>query len=87
MERGKPRERSHIIRKLAGQIVQMSQNKYASNVIEKCLVYGDDSDKEILIREIIGQSEGNDNLLVFKLVFIVLRTFFFHVIIALHHRS
>ncbi|KAM0946672.1 putative armadillo-like helical, nucleic acid binding NABP, pumilio domain-containing protein [Dioscorea sansibarensis] len=63
LERGKPHERSQIICKLAGKIVQMSQNKFASNVIEKCLEHGDTTAKEILIEEILGQTEGNDNLL------------------------
>ena len=64
MEKGKPHERSQIISKLAGQIVQMSQHKFASNVIEKCLEHGDSVEREILIEEIVGQTEGNDNLLV-----------------------
>lgn len=42
----------------------MSQHKYASNVVEKCLEYGDAAERELLIGEIIGQSEENDNLLV-----------------------
>uniref|UniRef100_A0A1D1Z053 Pumilio 5 n=2 Tax=Anthurium amnicola TaxID=1678845 RepID=A0A1D1Z053_9ARAE len=64
LERGKPQERSLIIRKLAGQIVQMSQDKFASNVIEKCLEHGDTAERELLIQEIVGQTEGNDNLLI-----------------------
>lgn len=42
----------------------MSQNKFASNVIEKCLEHGDAAERELLIDEIVGQTEGNDNLLV-----------------------
>lgn len=42
----------------------MSQHKFASNVIEKCLEYGNATEKELLIEEIVGQTEGNDNLLV-----------------------
>ncbi|KAH7664755.1 Translational repressor Pumilio/PUF3 and related RNA-binding proteins (Puf superfamily) protein [Dioscorea alata] len=64
LERGKPHERSQIICTLAGKIVQMSQNKFASNVIEKCLEHGDTTEKEVLIEEILGQTEGNDNLLI-----------------------
>ena len=64
LEMGKPHARSQIIRKLSGKIVQMSQHKYASNVVEKCLEYGDPTEQELLIEEIIGQSEENDNLLV-----------------------
>lgn len=49
---------------MGGKIVQMSQHKYASNVVEKCLEYGDTAERELLIEEILGQSEENDNLLV-----------------------
>lgn len=64
LERGRPLERSQIINKLSGQVVQMSQHKFASNVIEKCLEYGSSSERELLIMEIVGQTEGNDNLLI-----------------------
>lgn len=64
LERGKPHERSRIISKLSGHIVQLSQHKFASNVVEKCLEYGDAAERELLIREIVGPNEGNDNLLV-----------------------
>ncbi|KAL9157325.1 hypothetical protein ABFS82_09G135300 [Erythranthe guttata] len=64
LERGKPLVRSQIIRKLCGKIVQMSQHKYASNVVEKCLEFGDAAEREFLIDEILLQSEENDNLLV-----------------------
>lgn len=64
LERGKPHERSQIISKLTGKIVPMSQHKYASNVVEKCLEHGDAAEREFLIDEILVQSEDNDNLLV-----------------------
>ncbi|ONK70605.1 uncharacterized protein A4U43_C05F35490 [Asparagus officinalis] len=64
LEGGKSLERSQIIKKLAGQVVQMSQHKFASNVIEKCLEHGSSAERDLLIEEIVGQTEGNDNLLV-----------------------
>lgn len=63
LERGRPHERSQIIGKLTGNIVQLSQHKYASNVVEKCLEYGDSAERELLIEEILAESEGNDCLL------------------------
>lgn len=63
LERGKPHERSQIISKLTGKVVQMSQHKYASNVVEKCLEYADVVERETLIEEILAQPEENDNLL------------------------
>ncbi|KAK4414880.1 Pumilio6, chloroplastic [Sesamum alatum] len=62
--RGKPRERSEIIEKLAGSIVQLSQHKFASNVVEKCLEYSDFTARELLIKEIIGHGDKTDNLLI-----------------------
>ncbi|KDP46602.1 hypothetical protein JCGZ_04536 [Jatropha curcas] len=64
LERGKSQERCQIISKLSGHIVRLSQHKFASNVIEKCLEYGGASERELIIEEILGQSEGNDNLLI-----------------------
>ncbi|PIA43873.1 hypothetical protein AQUCO_01800130v1 [Aquilegia coerulea] len=63
LEKGKPHERNQIISKMAGKIVQLSQHKFASNVVEKCLAHGDYTQRELLIDEIVGQTEGNDNLL------------------------
>ena len=72
LEMGKLHARSQIIKKLSGKIVQMSQHKYASNVVEKCLEHGDTTEQELLIEEIIGQSEENDTLLVILFIFIFL---------------
>ncbi|XP_038712377.1 pumilio homolog 6, chloroplastic isoform X2 [Tripterygium wilfordii] len=63
LEKGKPCERSQIISKLSGHIVQLSQHKFASNVVEKCLKYGGSAERDLIIEEIVGQNEGNDNLL------------------------
>ncbi|KAK9055284.1 hypothetical protein SSX86_026366 [Deinandra increscens subsp. villosa] len=63
IKRGKPEERSQIVHGLAGRVVQLSQHKFASNVIEKCLEYGDSKAREILIEEIIGLGDNSDNLL------------------------
>ncbi|XP_011047948.1 PREDICTED: pumilio homolog 6, chloroplastic-like isoform X1 [Populus euphratica] len=63
LEMGKPPERYRIISKLSGHIVLLSQHKFGSNVVEKCLEYGGATEREIIIQEILGQNEGNDNLL------------------------
>lgn len=64
LEEGQPEERNQIVQKLAGRMVQLSQHKFASNVIEKCLEYSDSAAREFMIEEIIGSTDGNDNLLV-----------------------
>lgn len=67
LERGKPKERCKIISKLTGKIVQMSQHKYASNVVEKCLEHADTAERELLVNEILGERDVNDNLLVSRM--------------------
>ncbi|KAG6485447.1 hypothetical protein ZIOFF_053985 [Zingiber officinale] len=64
LEKGKPHERSQIISKLSGKILQMCQHKFASNVVEKCIKYGNAEERDHLIKEIIGETEDSDNLLV-----------------------
>uniref|UniRef100_A0A8R7P9D5 PUM-HD domain-containing protein n=1 Tax=Triticum urartu TaxID=4572 RepID=A0A8R7P9D5_TRIUA len=51
LQYGKPEERSSIIQKLKGQVVILSQQKYASNVIEKCLAYGTPEERDVLMRD------------------------------------
>ncbi|KAF2318488.1 hypothetical protein GH714_008306 [Hevea brasiliensis] len=62
LEHGKPHERSAIISKLAGQIVKMSQQKFASNVVEKCLIFGGHEEHQILVNEMLGSTDENEPL-------------------------
>ncbi|KAL8139190.1 hypothetical protein V2J09_005191, partial [Rumex salicifolius] len=64
LELGNQHERSQVMSKLAGRFVEMSQHKYASNVIEKCLIYGGASEKESLIKEIVVRPQEDANLLI-----------------------
>ncbi|RWW49060.1 hypothetical protein BHE74_00044822 [Ensete ventricosum] len=43
-------------------IVKMSQQKYASNVVEKCLTYGTPEERQLLINEILGSTDENEPL-------------------------
>ncbi|CAA3002326.1 pumilio homolog 5, partial [Olea europaea subsp. europaea] len=63
LERGKPHERNQIISTIIGSIVQLSQHKFTSNVVEKCLQCGDSTAREMLIKNNIGHGDKNDNLL------------------------
>lgn len=71
MEHGKPHERTAIINKLAGQIVKMSQQKFASNVIEKCLAFGSPEERQILVNEMLGTSDENEPLQVWIHLFVI----------------
>lgn len=55
-------ERTAIIRQLAGQIVRMSQQKFASNVVEKCLTFGSPEERQLLVNEMLGYTEENEPL-------------------------
>lgn len=67
LEHGKPDERSIIIQELAGKIVQMSQQKFASNVVEKCLTFGNISERQLLVNEMLGTTDENEPLQVSSL--------------------
>ncbi|EPS64235.1 hypothetical protein M569_10548, partial [Genlisea aurea] len=51
LERGKAEERRDVVVKLSGSVVQLSQHKFASNVIEKCIEYGDAAARGVLVKE------------------------------------
>jgi hypothetical protein len=73
LEHGKPDERSDILTKMAGQIVKMSQHKFASNVVEKCLEFGGPEERQVLITEMLGLTDENEPLQVWVvgLLFVV----------------
>lgn len=62
LEHGKPHERTAIITQLAGLIVQMSQQKFASNVVEKCLTFGGPEERKLLVNEMLGSTDENEPL-------------------------
>lgn len=40
----------------------MSQQKFASNVVEKCLTFGDPSERQLLVNEMLGTTDENEPL-------------------------
>jgi hypothetical protein len=55
---GKLSDRIEIARQVRGKILHYSQHKFASNVIEKCVQYGDDDQRKWLIEEICADPNG-----------------------------
>ncbi|KAF9977104.1 mRNA binding protein puf3 [Actinomortierella ambigua] len=53
LERGKPADKTLIISKIFGQVMQLSKHKFASNVVEKCVAYGSPLERQQLISEVI----------------------------------
>ena len=43
----------------------MSQQKFASNVVEKCLTFGGPEERQLLVNEMLGSTDENEPLQVF----------------------
>jgi hypothetical protein len=54
LEHGRPEDKGEIIRHLRGRIVVLSQHKFASNVIEKCVQHGGYDDRQMILEEIVS---------------------------------
>ncbi|KAJ2823424.1 mRNA binding protein puf3, partial [Coemansia sp. 'formosensis'] len=64
MERGKPIDRSLVCARVRGHVLQLSKHKFASNVVEKCIAYGDPKDRKALIDEItLVRRDGSCHLI------------------------
>jgi len=57
LEHGSPADKSQIIQQLEGKILQLSQHKFASNVIEKCVQYGTYQERNWIIDEVIREED------------------------------
>jgi len=40
----------------------MSQQKFASNVVEKCLTFGGPLERQLLVHEMLGSTDENEPL-------------------------
>eukprot|EP00798_Chlamydomonas_sp_ICE-L_P006739 gene6739-3408_t len=55
LELGQSEASSGVIRALTGHFAELAMQKFSSNVVEKCLsLSGVDSDKEVLIKELVN---------------------------------
>jgi hypothetical protein len=66
LEHGKRRDKSVIVSKMRGQILQLSQHKFASNVVEKCVEYGTPQERILMLEEILNSKsvDGSSPLLI-----------------------
>lgn len=63
LEKGKPNDRAFVIGKVKGNVLSMSKHKFASNVVEKCVSFGNAADRqEILDEVIVTKSDGTTPL-------------------------
>jgi pumilio RNA-binding family len=52
LERGKPEDKSAIIKAVLGKVLSLSQHKFASNVVEKCVTHATRAERIMLIDEV-----------------------------------
>ncbi|KAJ2713645.1 mRNA binding protein puf3 [Coemansia spiralis] len=63
MERGRSVDRALVCSRVRGHVLQLSKHKFASNVVEKCIAYGEPKDRRALIDEITAvRRDGSSNL-------------------------
>ena len=54
LEHGKSQEdKNKIVKRIKGNVIVLSNHKFASNVVEKCMEYGSDKDRKEIIDEIM----------------------------------
>lgn len=56
-EHGKPDDKSKLIAIVKGRVLVMSQHKFASNVVEKCVTHAARAERSHLIEEVCNLNE------------------------------
>lgn len=51
-EHGKPEDKSKIVGVVRGGVLKLSQHKFASNVVEKCVTHATRAERAMLIEEV-----------------------------------
>jgi pumilio RNA-binding family len=51
-EHGKPDDKTQIIMSVRGKVLVLSQHKFASNVVEKCVTHATRAERSFLIEEV-----------------------------------
>lgn len=54
LEHGKPEDKSQLISSVRGKVLALSQHKFASNVVEKCVTHATRAERASLIEEVCG---------------------------------
>eukprot|EP01127_Copromyxa_protea_P013202 TRINITY_DN3529_c0_g1_i1.p1 TRINITY_DN3529_c0_g1~~TRINITY_DN3529_c0_g1_i1.p1 ORF type:complete len:901 (+),score=138.88 TRINITY_DN3529_c0_g1_i1:76-2703(+) len=55
---GSTQDQDQVVNQLRGKVLQLSQHKFASNVVEKCVQYGTDEHRRWMIQEICADPNG-----------------------------
>jgi pumilio RNA-binding family len=62
VEKGDRADRSLVISKVCGQLLALAQQKFASNVIEKCIIYAEENDRRRLVEEVLRPMEDGSSV-------------------------
>jgi mRNA-binding protein PUF3 len=63
IEHGLPEDRAKVVSLVRAKILTFSRHKYASNVVERCLTYGNDGQRRELVEAIIAKDNLGENQL------------------------
>ncbi|XP_051954764.1 pumilio homolog 2-like isoform X1 [Xyrauchen texanus] len=58
LEHGRPEDKSKIVAEVRGKVLALSQHKFASNVVEKCVIHSCRAERALLIDEVCCQKDG-----------------------------
>ncbi|KAM9353986.1 pumilio homolog 2 isoform 9-T10 [Pholidichthys leucotaenia] len=58
LEHGRPEDKSKIVAEVRGKVLILSQHKFASNVVEKCVIHSSRAERALLIDEVCCQKDG-----------------------------
>ena len=62
MEHGRAEDKSKIVQELRGKVQHLAQHKFASNVVEKCVMNASRSERAMLIEEVLYGDGANSAL-------------------------
>lgn len=62
LEHGAAEDRSRLVAGVRGKVLQLSQHKFASNVVEKCVSHATRNERALLIDELCGFNDKCANI-------------------------
>lgn len=68
IEKGEAPDRSLVVNNVYGQVLALAQQKFASNVVEKCVLHGSDHERTQLIEEVLGVAQDGSSVIKAMLV-------------------
>ena len=74
LEHGKPEDKAQLISSVRGKVLALSQHKFASNVVEKCVTHATRQERAVLIEEVCGFNDKSV-FIVFTIELLILKGF------------